>query len=313
MKKLLSIFIVGLIFLSTVRSASADEKKLEGTISLSGAWAVYPTAVAWADGFKKKHPSVKIDISAGGAGKGAADAIAGLVDIGMVSREPDPSEVKKGITPLYVLHDAVFPIISEKNPALNELLKTGIIRERLAGLYVTGLITTWTELAGSKTDKKVHLYTRSDACGAGANWAKYVANKKQEDLKGVGVYGDPGLLEAVKRDPLSIGYSNFSYVFTPEGAVLKGIKIVPVDANGNGVADHDEVYNTRSEAVSAIERGLYPAVRKNYFFVKGRPQGLVKEFIRFALSDEGSRIVEEVGTSLPVSKAERQKVLKSLE
>src|SRR3989338_7269172 len=87
---------------------------LSGSITISGAWAIYPTAVAWAEAFQKKHPGVRIDISAGGAGKGAADAITGLADIGMVSREPDPAELQRNIQPVYILKDAVFPVVSEK-------------------------------------------------------------------------------------------------------------------------------------------------------------------------------------------------------
>lgn len=309
MKKIV-FFLLTLFLLSPKLPLHAGE--LSGTITLSGAWAIYPTAVAWAEAFQKKHPGVRIDISAGGAGKGAADAIAGLVDIGMVSREPDPAELKRGVTPIYVLHDAVFPIASERNPSIDGLLKKGIDKNEWTGLYITGLLSAWDDVAGSKTGKKVRLYTRSDACGAASSWARYIANKKQEDLKGVGVYGDPGLVEAVRRDPLGVGYSNFSFVFTREGTVAGGIKLIPIDANGNGTADPDEVYKGRDAAVKAIEAGRYPATRKNYFFVKGRPDGAAREFIRFALSDEGSRIVDEVGTSLPITKAEREKILKGL-
>ncbi|MDP2830634.1 MAG: substrate-binding domain-containing protein [Candidatus Omnitrophota bacterium] len=178
----------------------------EGTITLAGAWANYPTAVAWSEAFQKKYPKVRIDVSAGGAGKGAADAIAGLVDIGMVSRDPDPAEIKKGIVPVYILHDAVFPVTSEKNPALADLLKKGVKKQTLVDIYISGLITTWDQVIGSKVDKKIHLYTRSDSCGAAQSWAAYLG-KKQEDLKGVGIYGGPGLLEAAKRDPIGVGYN----------------------------------------------------------------------------------------------------------
>lgn len=313
MKKLFLVFLlIGSAF-SNVRFTSAAERKFEGTITLSGAWAVYPTAVAWAEAFQKKHPGIKIDISAGGAGKGAADAIAGLVDIGMVSRDPDPAELKKGVTPVYILHDAVFPIVSERNPSIEGILKKGINKEKWSGLYIIGLFSTWDDITGIKTGKKVHVYTRSDSCGAASSWARYIGNKKQEDLKGVGVYGDPGLVEAVKRDPLGVGYSNFGFVFTREGTVAKGIRLVPIDSNGNGTADPEEVFKDREAAIKAIEAGRYPATRKNYFFVKGKPQGLLKEFIKFVLSDEGTRIIDEVGTSLPIPRAEREKIIKSLE
>jgi len=289
---------------------SADE--LKGTITLSGAWAIYPTAVAWGDAFQKLHPKAKVDVSAGGAGKGAADAIAGLVDIGMVSRDPDPAEIKRGIDPIYVLHDAVFPVVSDRNPALADLLKKGVKKEAWIGLYVTGLVTTWDDVAGSSIGKPVHVYTRSDSCGAAAAWAKYLGNKKQEDLRGVGIYGDPGLLEAAKRDPLGIGYNNFSYVFNRDGSVVKGSRLVPIDSNENGKADPNEILENREDAIKAIRSGKYPATRKNFFFVKGKPKGIVKEFIEFALSDEGTKVVDEIGASLPVTKSERSRILESL-
>lgn len=294
-------------------AAFSQETALKGTITLSGAWAIYPTAVAWGEAFQKKYPGVKIDISAGGAGKGAADAIAGLVDIGMVSRDPDPAETGKGITPVYILHDAVFPVVSEKNPFLQDILRRGVNQRTLTDIYITGKVTKWDEVVGRSAGKSIHLYTRSDSAGAPASWAKYLGNKKQEDLKGVGVYGDPGLIEAAKRDPVGIGYGNFSFVFTRDGKVINGARLVPIDSNNNGKADPDEVYGTRGEAIKAIEAGRYPATRKNYFFVKGKPKGLLKEYIKFALSDEGTRIVEEVGTSLPLPVAERVKTLKGLE
>src|ERR1700748_2631580 len=69
---------------------------LQGTISISGAFALYPITVKWADEFKKPHPNVKFNISAGGAGKGITDALLGLVEIGLASRDISPEEVKKG-------------------------------------------------------------------------------------------------------------------------------------------------------------------------------------------------------------------------
>ena len=311
MKKLITSGLAVTLFLAA-GFGLGQEEGMKGTVTLSGAWAIYPTAVAWGEAFQKLHPKVKVDVSAGGAGKGAADAIAGLVDIGMVSRDPDPAEVKKGIVPVYVLHDAVFPVVSDKNPVLDDLLKKGVKKETWIGIYIAGTISTWDEVVGHKVGKPLHVYTRSDSCGAAASWAKYL-DKKQEDLRGVGVYGDPGLLEAAKRDPTGIGYSNFSYVFTRDGTLVKGAKLVPIDSNENGVADPDEIYESREAAIKAIESRKYPATRKNYFFVKGKPQGLVKEFIRFALSDEGAKVVDEVATSLPLPREEREEVLKSLE
>ena len=54
------------------RKTQKTDRELVGTIRVSGAWALYPMAVRWSEEFKKIHPKVRIDISAGGAGKGVA-------------------------------------------------------------------------------------------------------------------------------------------------------------------------------------------------------------------------------------------------
>ena len=78
----------------TAGSASAGE--MSGTITVSGAWALYPMMVRWSEEFQTLYPTVEFDISAGGAGKGMADALAGAVDIGMVSRDIHQEEIDQG-------------------------------------------------------------------------------------------------------------------------------------------------------------------------------------------------------------------------
>ena len=87
-------------------------RELQGEIQLSGAFALYPMAVKWAEEFRKIHPKVRIDISAGGAGKGITDALAKVVDLGMVSRDIYPQELEKGAFPIAVVKDAVVPTMN---------------------------------------------------------------------------------------------------------------------------------------------------------------------------------------------------------
>ena len=81
MKSNFAIFYILLLILALLASecgqsgASAQsEGNLKGTITISGAWALYPMMVRWGEEFQKVHPDVKFNISAGGAGKGMADA-----------------------------------------------------------------------------------------------------------------------------------------------------------------------------------------------------------------------------------------------
>jgi phosphate transport system substrate-binding protein len=288
-----------LILFSTCLRVTFGQEKLSGQISISGAFALYPMTIKWAEEFRKINPDVRIDISAGGAGKGIADALSGMVEIGMVSRDIYSEEIKKGAFPIAVTKDAVVAVISEKNPALNEILSKGLKKDAGNNIWITGKYTTWSQAFSIKSTSPIHIYTRSDACGAAEMWAKYFG-KKQEDLLGVGVFGDPGLAQAVKKDPLGIGFNNIGYVYDAKTKEqVKGLRVVPIDLNNNGKIDADEnFYNSMNDLIAAIASGKYPSppARELYFVCKGNPGSnkVLKEFIRWVLTD-GQKFVHEAG------------------
>lgn len=269
-----------------------------GTITISGAWALYPMAVRWAEEYRKLHPSVSIDIAAGGAGKGMADALAGAADIGMVSRAIAPAEFAKGAWAVAVTRDAVVPTVNAGNPALRELLRRGVTRERFAALWIAGRPATWGELSGTARPDPVRVYTRSDACGAAQTWAGYLGGT-QEALKGVGVYGDPGLAEAVRKDPRGIGYNNVNFAYdAATRKPLAGLRVLPIDLDGDGtIGERERFYDDRDRLVAAIGDGRYPSppARELYFVCGGRPaRETVRAFIRWVLTD-GQAYVPEAG------------------
>jgi phosphate transport system substrate-binding protein len=271
--------------------------ELKGTITASGAFALYPMMVRWGEEYQKLHPGVQFDISAGGAGKGMTDALGGQVDIGMVSRSIKPEEEKQGAYWVSVVKDAVFPGVNEKNPVLQDLLSHGVSRDQFVDIFITGKIKTWGELVGRPEIKdEIHVYTRSDACGAADAWAKYLG-KAQEDLQGIGVYGDPGIAEAVAKDPLGIGYNNLGYAYdAASGKPVAGLTILPLDANGNDQADADEVLATKAKAMEAVATNKYPSppARALNMVTKGKPSGLLQDFILWTLTD-GQRFVDSAG------------------
>jgi len=292
-----SILVIGSSFIKPYVDAPASPDNLEGTISISGAFALYPITVKWASEFKKLHPKVTFNISAGGAGKGITDALSGLVDIGLASRDIDPAEVKKGAYTIYVTKDAVVPTFNLVNPNAAAILAKGLKRDQFLNVFVTGSITNWNQLGG-KVPVPIHIYTRSDAAGAGETWAKYFG-KKQEDLLGVGVYGDPGLAQAVQKDPAGIGYNNLAYLYDMKTRKqVAGISALPIDVNGNGKIDPDEkFYATIDQLTDAIAAGKYPSppARNLGFLFKGKPRKKeVIEFVKYVLTT-GQKFVDENG------------------
>ena len=280
---------------------------LQGTVRVSGAWALYPMMVRWGEEFSKLHPAVRVDVSAGGAGKGIADALARMVDLGMVSRDIKPEEIAQGAAYVPVAKDAVFAAVSQDNPALPDILAHGVTRETLVALWIDGLPMTWGQLSGGTSDRPVQVYTRSDACGAAEAWAKYLG-KAQEDLAGTAVYGDPGLAEAVRTDALAIGYNNLNYAYDlSSGLPVQGMQVVPIDVNGNGKVDPEEDVSNKEKAIRAIQAGVYPSppARDLNLVTRDQFDGLTREFVRWILTD-GQAYLGEVGYIAPTESLREQ-------
>jgi phosphate transport system substrate-binding protein len=289
---------VSLILNACYSGAAQSDAKLAGTLTISGAWALYPMMVRWGEEFQAQHPSVQFDISAGGAGKGMADVLGGAVDIGMVSREIYPEETAQGAWWVAVTMDAVVPTLSSANPYLARIQAQGVTRETFKAIWL-GQIKTWGEVIGDPAiQDEIHVYTRSDACGAAATWAAYLGDYKQEDLQGVAVYGDPGLATAVSEDPLAIGYNNLNFAYDADtNRPVAKIQIALIDLDENGQADKEEnFYTTKPDLTDAIAKGRYPAppARDLHLVTLGVPDELTKTFITWVLTD-GQALVDEVG------------------
>jgi phosphate transport system substrate-binding protein len=288
---------------------------LSGTLTISGAWALYPMMVRWSEEFHALHPEVQFDISAGGAGKGMADTLAGAVDIGMVSRSIHQEELNQGAFWVAVTKDAVVPTMNGNNPHLARLQSQGVSQATFETIW-TGQATTWGEVIDDpNVSDEIHVYTRSDACGAAETWAAYLGDHRQEDLLGVAVYGDPGLAEAVSQDPLGIGYNNLNFAYDADTSQpVSGLEIIPIDLNGNGQVDADEnFYAIKSELMVAIADGHYPSppARGLNLVTKGPPGGLTLSFIQWILTD-GQIFAEETGY-IPLTEAQLQAELAKLE
>jgi phosphate transport system substrate-binding protein len=233
-----------------------------------------------------------------------------MVDLGMVSREISPSEVSKGAVWVAVTKDAVVATANKNNPVAADLQAKGITNNTFKMIFINESVTSWGQVVNkpSVTDK-INVYTRSDACGAADVWSKYMGYK-QEDLKGVGVFGDPGLADAVKNDRLGIGFNNIGFAYDPNTIQpIEGIMIIPLDTNGNGQVDPDEqVYATRDQIVNAINTGKYPSppARELNLVTKDKFTGDTLKFVQWILTD-GQQYVQESGyIALPKERIDEQ-------
>jgi len=263
------IFSIAISYLMPKSFAQGQDVDIKGHITISGAWALYPMVVKWSDEFQKTYPDIKIDISAGGAGKGITDVLSGAVDLGMVSRDINTQELQKGIWVVSVAKNTVVATVNAQNPVIKDILAKGITKEILQKVFISGDIKTWGQIVKNNNSDVINVYTRSDACGAAETWAKYLG-KSQEDLVGIGVYGDPGIVEAVKKDKFGIGFNNINFAYDVK---------------------------TNASVAGIMVASVYPPLpaRDLYLVSNGAPQSKeVRAFLRWVLTD-GQKFVSETG------------------
>jgi phosphate transport system substrate-binding protein len=288
------------------QTPTGNQTSAQSSIFVDGAFALYPLMVTWAQEYESINPNVNIQVSAGGAGKGMSDVLAGQVDIGMISRGATQVEINSGAYPIRVARAGAVAIVNANNPVIATLLANGLSQPTLQGIFIYGNVTTWGQATNNPLSpvNKIDVYTRSDSSGLADTWAKFLG-KTQDDLQGVGVYGDPGMIQAIQSDPIGIGYANLAFAYdNSTGKQVNGIAVVPIDFNNNGRIDANEnFYGNLTSIDNAIATGAFPTppAMDLYLVTKGKPTGAALAFIVWILTD-GQQSVPKAGlVTLPSS------------
>jgi phosphate transport system substrate-binding protein len=306
MKALVAILIISMV---GIVSLSGCTNQKENTIKVSGAYSLYPMMVVWAQKYQTLHPDIKLDISSGGAGKGMADALAGSVDLGMVSRDVTDAEASQGIVAVAVVEDAVLATINTDNPVLNQILEKGLTKQQLREIFINYSIPTWGQLVGdaNNTDP-IKVYSRSDPCGAAEAWVKYLGDYTQDDIPTIEeitkVKGDDSMSKSIASDPLGIGYSNINYIYSnTTKAPKEGITVVPLDLNENGTIDPEEnFYESRDDIVNAEINDALPSPpsRLVYLVTLNNFTGITKDFVMWILTDGQQYTFDNGYSAVPI-------------
>ncbi|MCK7467030.1 MAG: substrate-binding domain-containing protein [Desulfosudis oleivorans] len=233
----------------TDRPPSADslpQANLSGTISVSGAFALYPMMTVWAEEFTQDSiPDVQFDVQGGGAGKGMTDTIAGAVDIGMISRTIKPEEELPRASSGYPSQRTRSSRSSaQKIPCLPiKSSPKAFSQETFNKIFITGEIKTWGEVVGKpEITDEIHVFTRSDACWRGRTCGpSSPAARAQDDIQGIGVNGEPSMRGYRHQRPAGNWLRQPEQRLRPEQRRTRARRIVipPIDINDNGQADAD--------------------------------------------------------------------------
>lgn len=262
------------------------------TIQNKGSDTMVNLAQAWAEEYKKAVPGIEVEVSGGGSGVGIAALVKGTIDIANASRNMKPEEIDQakkntGKEPKEIIvgYDALAIYVHKDNP-MNE-----ITLEQIAQIYAEGgAVTKWSDLGvkipNTSSDDIVRVSRQSNS-GTYEFLREHVLNKKDFKLGSRDMNGSKEVVELVASTPTAIGYSGMGYA-TPAVKMLK-VKKTPTDA-----AFEPNVANTLAKT--------YPIARSLQVYTLGEPQGAVKAYVDWMLSDAGQKVVEASGyVPLPAS------------
>lgn len=227
-------------------------------LRIAGSSTMAPLVAAIAQRFHVLHPKVEIKVESGGSGRGLADARAGKVDIGMVSRAL--GEADRDLYSLPIGRDGVAVVIHGTNPV------RALSSRQVADIY-TGRINNWKQVGGRNAPIVV---IKSEEKRSSSELFSQYFRLQYADLKSQIVAGDnPERIGLMLKHPNAILYMS---VGEAERNAQKGVplKLLPVE----GVAA-----SSRS-----IRSGDYPIARPLTLVTKSIPSGLAKGFIEYAAS-----------------------------
>ena len=264
-----SSLLLGLALLGVAFSATASDE-----VTYKGSTTVLPIAGLLSEALA---PNIVLSVQGGGSGTGIAAIIDGTTDIAGSSRYMKLEEFQKavanGVMPYVweVAIDALAIVVHPSNPIEQ------ITYEDLRRIYFGG-VTNWSVLGGPAMP--IVVVSRDTSSGTYGTF-KEVVLENQEVTDGALFQSSNGAVATtVASTPGAIGYVGLGYL-------QPSLKAIPLAKTAEGPFVAASV-----ETALSLE---YPLSRPLFMITNGYPQGAVARVIRFALSDEGQRLVLEAG------------------
>lgn len=272
---LLIIFILGLVFGGC--GGGKGSAPSVRSVTIKGSDTMVILGQRWAETYMKEHPDKRIQVTGGGSGTGIAALINGGTDICEASRPMKDKEKEmvrtrrgKDVSEIPVALDGIAIYVPESSPIQS------ISKAQLKSIY-TGTITNWRDVGGK--DQRIVAYSRENNSGTYVFFKEHVLNNEDFARDIQTLPGTAAVVNAVSKDPASLGYGGIAYA--------NGIKALAVKG--------DDESEAVKPSMDTVETGTYPLSRNLYFYTVGPPTGEAKAFIDWTLSPEGQKICEAVG------------------
>jgi phosphate transport system substrate-binding protein len=250
-------------------------------IQNKGSDTLVNVAQAWAEAYKDVDANIVVAVSGGGSGTGISAMINGTVDIANASRKMKGEEIElaraNGQDPIefVVGFDALAVYLHPDNPIDSMTLA------QLAGIYGEGGTTdTWSQLGvsvpGCDSDEIVRV-SRQNNSGTYVYFQEAVLGSQRDFRMGSrDMHGSKDVVDLVENTPCAIGYSGLAYA-------TEHVKMPTIAA--------DDMSPAVAPSTDTAIDGSYPIARPLLMYTVGLPEGAVKQYMDWVLSDAGQCII----------------------
>jgi phosphate transport system substrate-binding protein len=268
-----------LLFMVFLLAAPAFAAKDKNSIQVKGSDTMVNLGQAWAEKYMEQDTDHFIAVTGGGSGVGLSSLISGTCDIAMSSRNIKEKEMalarQKGVNPheIKAALDGLAVVVHPDNPI------TRLTLDQLAAVF-SGKITNWKDLGGK--DEAIVLLSREVNSGTHVYFKEHVLRRNDPDSReefapgALMLSSSQAIADEIAGNPAAIGYYGMGYI-------SKKQKPLAVAKDGNSEYEAPTIEN--------VINGKYPISRPLFLYTNGEPEGLVKQFVAFALSKEGQEIV----------------------
>lgn len=269
------IFVWAILMCAAFAFAASDKN----SIQVKGSDTMVNLGQSWAEKYMQDNPGAFIAVTGGGSGTGLSSLISGTCDIAMSSRNIKDKEIalakQKGINPCEIKAalDGLAVVVNPQNPVSKLTL------DQLAGIF-TGRISNWKEVGGK--DQRIVILSREVNSGTHVYFKEHVLRKNDPNSReefaprALLLSSSQAIADEVAGNPSAIGYYGMGYISDKQKAIA-----VAKDSKSEYV----------SPTIDNVVSGKYPISRPLFLYTNGEPQGLVKKFIDYDLSQEGQDIV----------------------
>lgn len=262
-----------LAVLSACTSNNNDKQTSDGssaTVSISGSTSVGPLAEKLAAKYTEEE-NTNIEINQIGSSAGITNAISGVSEIGMSSRDLKEEERANGLNEVVIAYDGIVVVTHPSNKVKD------LTMEQIKQIF-TGEVTNWNELGGD--DLEIVVVSREDGSGSRDAFQEIVEYSSGELIRNsIIASGNGNIKTTVANNKHAVGFISFEYIDD---------SISTIDING-----------VEATAENVLQEKYSLARPFLFVYKEGQLTDAGQRFIDFILSEDGQLIAAEAG-AIPV-------------